>query len=97
METRDQAEARWGADRETVSAIQRFLRWEAAGGVTLIAPAAVAIVWANSPLADLYSAMLKAPAAVQLGSFQIAKPLLLWINDGLMAIFFLLVGLEIKR
>jgi len=79
------------------SAIQRFLEWEAAGGLSLVAAAAVAIVWANSPLADLYEAILKTPAAVQLGSFQIAKPLLLWINDGLMAIFFLLVGLEIKR
>jgi len=85
------------ADRGTLSAIQRFLNWEAAGGLTLVAAAAVAIAWANSPVAHLYSAILAAPVAVQAGSFQIAKPLLLWINDGLMAIFFLLVGLEIKR
>ena len=97
MEARDRADERGRADRDTVSAIERFLSWEAAGGLTLIAAAAAAIVWANSPLAELYSAILKAPAAVQLGSFQIAKPMLLWINDGLMAVFFLLVGLEIKR
>jgi len=97
MVARDQADERWSDARDSLSAIQRFLRWEAAGGLTLIVAAAVAIVWANSPLAELYSAILKAPAAVQVGSFQIAKPLLLWINDGLMAIFFLLVGLEIKR
>ena len=88
MEARDRADERGRADRDTVSAIERFLSWEAAGGLTLIAAAAAAIVWANSPLAELYSAILKAPAAVQLGSFQIAKPMLLWINDGLMAIFF---------
>ena len=97
METRDRADERWSADRDTLSAIERFLSWEAAGGLTLIIAAAVAIVWANSPLAEVYSAILNAPAAVQLASFQIAKPLLLWINDGLMAVFFLLVALEIKR
>jgi Na+:H+ antiporter, NhaA family len=86
-----------GTDRGTLSAIQRFLRWEAAGGFTLVVAAAVAIVWANSPLAELYHAILLTPVAVQVGGFQIAKPLLLWINDGLMALFFSLVGLEIKR
>jgi len=87
----------WG-DRGTVrSAIQDFLSWEAAGGVTLVVAAVVAIVWANSPLQNLYHAVLEAPVVVQVASFKIAKPLLLWINDGLMAIFFLLVGLEIKR
>jgi NhaA family Na+:H+ antiporter len=88
---------RGNADRGVSSALQRFLSWEAAGGVTLIVAAAVAIAWANSPLADLYHAILDAPVAVQVASFQIRKPLLLWINDGLMAIFFLLVGLEMKR
>jgi len=97
METQGQAEGRWSADQAALSAIQRFLSWEAAGGVSLVAAAALALVWANSPLADVYEAVLKTPVAVQVGSFQIAKPMLLWINDGLMAIFFLLVGLEIKR
>jgi NhaA family Na+:H+ antiporter len=97
METQGQAEGRWSAERGALSTIQRFLIWEAAGGLTLVAAAVVALVWANSPLADVYEAVLKTPATVQVGSFQIAKPILLWINDGLMAIFFLLVGLEIKR
>jgi NhaA family Na+:H+ antiporter len=97
MEVSGRVEERWSADPSALSAIQRFLSWEAAGGLTLVAAAAAAIVWANSPLADLYEAVLRTPAAVQLGGFQIAKPLLLWINDGLMAVFFLLVGLEIKR
>src|SRR5262245_12854031 len=79
------------------SAVQRFLSWEAAGGVALIAAAAAAILWANSPLAGLYRDVLETPVAVQVGRLAIAKPLLLWVNDGLMAIFFLLVGLEIKR
>ena len=83
--------------RTPLSAIQEFLRWEAAGGVTLVAAAAIALVAANSPLASLYTALLDTPVAVQIGSFAIAKPLLLWVNDGLMAAFFLLVGLEIKR
>lgn len=88
----------WSADRGKVrSAIQSFLSWEAAGGLTLVIAAAVAIVWANSPLQRLYHAILEAPVVVQVGGFQIAKPLLLWVNDGLMAIFFLIVGLEIKR
>ena len=97
MEVSGRVEERWSADPSRLSAIQRFLSWEAAGGLTLVAAAVAAIVWANSPLAELYEAVLRTPAAVQLGGFQIAKPLLLWINDGLMAIFFLLVGLEIKR
>jgi NhaA family Na+:H+ antiporter len=85
------------ADHRTSSALQRFLSWEAAGGLTLIVAAAAAIIWANSPFSRVYDAILDAPVAVQVGPLTIAKPLLLWINDGLMAIFFLLVGLEIKR
>src|SRR5580658_5592661 len=57
----------------------------------------VAIVFANSPLAGFYDLFLNAKGAVLINGIGIEKPLLLWINDGLMAIFFLLVGLEIKR
>ncbi|OGI62770.1 MAG: Na(+)/H(+) antiporter NhaA [Candidatus Muproteobacteria bacterium RBG_16_60_9] len=80
-----------------ISAIREFLRLEAAGGILLAAAAAAALVCANSPADSLYIALLDIPVAVQIGALSIAKPLLLWINDGLMAIFFLLVGLEIKR
>ncbi|KGQ20069.1 Na+/H+ antiporter NhaA [Lysobacter dokdonensis DS-58] len=78
-------------------AFAEFFRLEAAGGIVLICAAALALVCVNSPLAEGYRAFIDMPAAVTLGPFGIDKPLLLWINDGLMAIFFLLVALEIKR
>lgn len=77
--------------------LQEFLRLEAAAGLVLMAAAAVALVVANSPLADLYAALLDLQLAISLGTYAIAKPLLLWINDGLMAVFFFLVGMELKR
>ena len=77
--------------------IREFLRFEAAGGIILILAAAIALILANSPLGVIYTQFLEVPVAVQVGGLEIAKPLLLWINDGLMAIFFFLVGLEIKR
>ena len=80
-----------------LSRIREFLQLEASGGIILVLAAVVALVWANSPGGGLYVALLDTPVAVQVGALKIAKPLLLWINDGLMAVFFLLVGLEIKR
>lgn len=77
--------------------IREFLRLEAAGGIVLVWAAAVALVWSNSPLGGSYLALLDVPVVVQVGALELAKPLLLWVNDGLMAVFFLLVGLEIKR
>ncbi len=74
-----------------------FLRLEAAGGLTLMAAAVVALIVANSPLSRFYIAFLELPLEVRVGTFGIAKPLLLWINDGLMAVFFFLVGMELKR
>ncbi len=76
---------------------QAFFKHEAAGGVILIAAAALALILANSQLSWLYDGLLNTPVIVQVGALGIDKPLLLWINDGLMAIFFFLVGLEIKR
>nr|WP_237734187.1 Na+/H+ antiporter NhaA [Serratia fonticola] len=85
-------------ERLTVTTIIRqFLRQEAAGGIILIAAAVVALIMANTPVQGLYQAFLNLPVAVSIASLEIAKPLLLWINDGLMAIFFLVVGLEVKR
>nr|WP_202629201.1 MULTISPECIES: Na+/H+ antiporter NhaA [Serratia] len=85
-------------ERRTVTTIIRqFLRQEAAGGIILIAAAVVALIMANTPVQGLYQAFLNLPVAVSIASLEIAKPLLLWINDGLMAIFFLVVGLEVKR
>lgn len=79
------------------SVIREFIRLEAAGGLILIAVSAVALVLVNSPLGHLYTAFLDVPVAVEVGTLKIAKPLLLWVNDGLMAVFFFLIGLEIKR
>ncbi|MEO1281191.1 MAG: Na+/H+ antiporter NhaA [Pseudomonadota bacterium] len=75
----------------------QFMKHEAAGGVILLLAAISALVLANSPLSGTYQAFLNTPVTVRIGDLNIDKPLLLWINDGLMAIFFFLVGLEIKR
>jgi NhaA family Na+:H+ antiporter len=83
--------------RTVANAVAEFLKLEAAGGVLLVAAAALAMGLANSPLAPFYGAFLDTPVELRVGGFEIAKPLLLWINDGLMAVFFFLVGLELKR
>jgi NhaA family Na+:H+ antiporter len=80
-----------------VNSLRDFLALEASAGILLALSAAAALVLANSPLAFLYSTFLDTPGEVRVAGFQIAKPMLLWVNDGLMAIFFFLVGLEIKR
>jgi NhaA family Na+:H+ antiporter len=74
-----------------------FLKLEAASGIILMFAAVAAMIIANSPLLVYYDMLLSIPVQVSIGSFEIAKPLLLWINDGLMALFFFLVGLELKR
>ena len=80
-----------------VNKIQDFLRYETSAGFVLMFVALMALLANNSPMSGFYSSFLSTPVEIQFGSFEIAKPLLLWINDGLMAIFFFLVGLEIKR
>lgn len=77
--------------------LREFLRLEASSGIILIFAAAAALLCANSPLGDYYVEFLKIPGSVQVGDFVIAKPLLLWVNDLWMAVFFFLIGLEIKR
>ncbi|MDX1439652.1 MAG: Na+/H+ antiporter NhaA [Rubricoccaceae bacterium] len=74
-----------------------FLKKESAGGILLIISAILAIVVANSPLASVYQLLLSTELEVRVASLEITKPLLLWINDGLMALFFFLIGLELKR
>jgi len=78
-------------------ALNRFLQMEASSGLLLIAGAALALIINNSPLASLYQGFLDTQVVAQIGPLKIDKPLLLWINDGLMALFFLLIGLEVKR
>jgi NhaA family Na+:H+ antiporter len=80
-----------------IDSFRDFLKLETASGILLVAAAVLAMIVANSPLAPLYASLIDLPVAVRVGSLEIAKPLLLWINDGLMAIFFFLVGLELKR
>lgn len=77
--------------------IRNFLKMESSGGIVLMGAAALAMIAANSPAAGLYAIFLDTPVEVRIGALKIAKPLLLWVNDGLMAIFFFLVGLELKR
>lgn len=80
-----------------LTTLKAFMKMEAAGGVVLIAASAMALVLSNSPALTYYEALLETPVAIVVGPLSLHKPLLLWINDGLMAVFFLLVGLEIKR
>ncbi len=77
--------------------LREFLRLEASSGIVLIFAAAAALLCANSPVGDYYVEFLKIPGSVQIGGLEIAKPLLLWVNDLWMAVFFFLIGLEIKR
>lgn len=79
------------------NAFQQFFKLESASGILLAVATLLAMIVANSPAQFLYDALLSTPVAVRIGALEIAKPLLLWVNDGLMALFFLLVGLEIKR
>jgi len=77
--------------------LRNFLGLDAAPGILLIAMAVLAMALANSPLAWLYDALLATPVEIRVGPLHLAKPLLLWINDGLMTLFFLLIALELKR
>jgi NhaA family Na+:H+ antiporter len=79
------------------SPFSRFIRMEAAGGLVLIACTAVALAWANSPWADSYHHLWETPLGFRAGPWGFELTLHHWINDGLMAVFFFLVGLEIKR
>lgn len=79
------------------SFLASFFKLESASGIILMFAAVLAIVLANSPLQSYYALLLDTPVEVRIGALDIAKPLLLWINDGLMAVFFFLVGLELKR
>ncbi len=77
--------------------IRDFIKLESAGGILLFGAAVAAMVAANSPLSGIYASLLETVVAVQVADLVINKPLLLWVNDGLMALFFFVIGLEVKR
>ena len=84
-------------DENQESLLTRFLRFESAGGILLMFASVLAMIMANTPLEPLYGLLLNTPVEIRIGALHLAKPLLLWINDGLMAVFFFMVGLELKR
>jgi len=79
------------------SFITSFFKMESSGGILLMFAALLAVIFANTSLIIYYDLLLSTPVEIRVGNLEIAKPLLLWINDGLMAVFFFLVGLELKR
>jgi NhaA family Na+:H+ antiporter len=83
--------------RAIVRPLQEFLQTSTASAFLLFGAVVVAIVWANSPWGDTYEQFWSASAKVQIGTYTLGKDLHFWVNDGLMTIFFLLVGIEIKR
>ncbi|TNG00590.1 MAG: hypothetical protein EP297_03570, partial [Gammaproteobacteria bacterium] len=91
MTTRNSKQENWALEQ-----LQDFMKRDSASGIILMLAAAIAMVIVNSPLNWLYDVLLDTPVEIRIGAIHIAKPLLLWINDGLMAVFFLLIGLEVK-
>ena len=80
-----------------MTAIEEFIKKESSAGLVLIFVTFIALVLKNTGLSEFYDAFLNTPVEIRFGGLHIDKPLLLWINDGLMAVFFLLIGLEVKR
>ena len=79
------------------NALESFLHIEAVGGIVLLMAAAIALIWANSPAASSYEHLWHLPLSIGLGDYIIAYSLHFWINDALMTVFFLVVGMEIRR
>ena len=83
--------------QQVVEPFQEFVHAESSGGMLLLAAAGIALIWANSPWADTYEQLWYIPVSLVVGQHALTKTLLEWINDGLMAMFFFVIGLEIKR
>ena len=83
--------------KKLLTPFQKFINLESSAGILLFAATIVALIWANSPLGDNYAKLWEVKVGVSLDGFQLKKALILWINDGLMAIFFFVIGLELKR
>ncbi len=80
-----------------LSPFQKFVKIESFSGILLLIATVIALVWANSPFSESYKSIWQYKVGISTDFFELNKPLILWINDGLMAIFFFLIGLEIKR
>ncbi|PKQ45684.1 Na+/H+ antiporter NhaA [Confluentibacter flavum] len=80
-----------------LSPFQKFVKIESFSGILLMIATIVALAWANSPLSESYQSLWQYKIGFKTQNFELYKPLILWVNDGLMAIFFFLIGLEIKR
>lgn len=85
------------SENQMIQKWKTFIQTESSSGIILVVAALLALIMANSFLSVGYNAFLEFPVSITLGTFAISKPLVLWINDGLMALFFFVVGLEIKR
>jgi NhaA family Na+:H+ antiporter len=83
--------------KKILTPIQKFVRIESLSGMLLFGATLLALILANSPLADRFQSLWQYKMGISTSGFELIKPLILWINDGLMAIFFFLIGLEIKR
>ncbi len=83
--------------KKFLTPIQKFVRIESLSGMLLFGSTMLALILANSPLADRFQSLWQYEIGISTSGFELIKPLILWINDGLMAIFFFLIGLEIKR
>lgn len=79
------------------TSFEKFIKHESSAGLLLVFSAFLAVLMANSPANELYELLLDTPLAIQIGTFKLVKPFLLFVNDGMMAIFFILIGLELKR
>jgi NhaA family Na+:H+ antiporter len=80
-----------------LSFMTQFLKMEAAGGIILFVMALAALILCNSPLADAYEHLWQVIFSINIAQFSLSQPLLFWVNEGLMTLFFLLVSLELKR
>lgn len=85
------------AEQHTPGGLRSFLHTEAGGAIVLLAAAVLALIWANSPWGDTYDALWATPVSIRVGDFVMDHDLRHWVNDGLMVLFFLLIGLEVRR
>ena len=84
-------------DKVIITPFQKFVKIEGLGGILLFSATVIAILWANSPWGDIYQSIWQYRIGLDADTFDLTKPSMLWVNDALMAVFFFLIGLEIKR